>query len=120
MEILKKLRKNKKITQTEIANFLNISYQAYAHYETGRRNPDPNTLQKLADFFDVSVDFLLGRDEKKSSYFENTLSKNNTSLTDEEKKLIDYYRQLNENKKALVMEIAKLSIKDIQNTGKNA
>ena len=67
MNRLKELRKQRKETQVDIANYLGISYQAYAHYEAGRRDPDPATLQKLADFFGVSVDYLLGRDEAKAS-----------------------------------------------------
>lgn len=61
MERLKILRKNKKCNQQDVANYLGISYQAYAHYENGRRQPDPETLSKIADYFDVTVDYLLGR-----------------------------------------------------------
>lgn len=60
---LKQLRKERKLTQTDVANVLGITYQAYAHYEKGRHQPDPQSLKKLADFFDVSVDYLLGRSE---------------------------------------------------------
>lgn len=61
-EILKNLRKSQKKTQTDVANYLDTTYQTYAHYETGRHQPDPETLAKLADYFNVSVDYLLGRD----------------------------------------------------------
>ena len=63
-ERLKTLRKNASLTQTEIAKNLKISQQAYANYETGKRHPDQEMLKKIADFFDVSVDYLLGRVEK--------------------------------------------------------
>ena len=67
MDRLKTLRKQMGKTQTDIANYLGISYQAYAHYESGRRAPDPQSLKKLADYFGVSVDYLLGRDEAPAS-----------------------------------------------------
>ena len=61
---LKNVRLLKKLTQQEVANALNISVQAYSHYETGRREPDFNTLTRLANFFNVTTDYLLGKDIK--------------------------------------------------------
>lgn len=63
-ENLRSLRKEKKLTQADISKRLGIPRTTYAGYENGSRNPDPETLQLLADFHDVSVDYLLGRDEK--------------------------------------------------------
>lgn len=64
MDRLKTLRKEKGVTQKEVGEYLGISYQAYSHYENGLRNPDNETLKKLATYFGVSVDYLLGRDER--------------------------------------------------------
>ncbi|MDU0332570.1 helix-turn-helix transcriptional regulator [Paenibacillus sp. 3LSP] len=58
------LRQQKKKTQAEMANLLGITRQAYGYYEKGEREPDTESLNKLADFFDVSVDYLLGRTDK--------------------------------------------------------
>ena len=63
MNKLKELRKTHKINQDELAKYLNISRQAYSHYEIGARQPSPETLKKLADYFNVSVDYLLERTE---------------------------------------------------------
>jgi len=60
-DVLKQLRKQKDYTQEEIAKKINISQRAYSYYETGRSTPDMNTLIKLADFFEVSLDVLTGR-----------------------------------------------------------
>ena len=60
-ERLKQLRTNKKLTQRELAKLLNLSNGSIAMYETGKRKPDFNILEKIADFFNVSVDYLLGR-----------------------------------------------------------
>ncbi|WP_459195802.1 helix-turn-helix domain-containing protein [Wukongibacter baidiensis] len=58
---LRELRKEKKLTQNDVANKLGISQSAYNHYEKGIRIPDAITLKKLADILDVSTDYLLGR-----------------------------------------------------------
>jgi len=54
-------RKRKGVTQQEVADALGFSRATYAHYEIGRREPDNEMLQKLADYFGTSTDSLLGR-----------------------------------------------------------
>ena len=61
MENLKILRKRTNLTQKEVADAVGITFQTYSYYETGRTNPTPEMLCKLADFFGVTVDELLGR-----------------------------------------------------------
>ena len=59
---LKELRRKKDITQEELAKQLQLSPSTIGMYETGRREPDFDTLQMIADYFHVSTDSLLGRD----------------------------------------------------------
>lgn len=59
---LKKLRGKR--TQEDIAKAVGLSRARYAHYENDIREPDLETLERFADFFDVSIDYLLGRTEK--------------------------------------------------------
>ena len=59
-ERLKELRKEKGLNQTEIAKELHISQQTYSQWESDKRNPSQKTLEKLANFFNVSVSYLLG------------------------------------------------------------
>lgn len=61
MKNIKSLRLEKNLSQQTVANYLGITQQAYANYERGVREPDHETLTKLADFFEVSIDYLLGR-----------------------------------------------------------
>lgn len=61
MTRLKELRKQQKLTQQQVADAVGIGMQAYAYYEKEERDPSPDTLCRLADFFNVSVDELLGR-----------------------------------------------------------
>lgn len=60
---LKSLRldRNPKVYQKELADAVGVSRQAVTMWETGQRIPDHEILQRLADYFDVSVDYLLGR-----------------------------------------------------------
>jgi transcriptional regulator with XRE-family HTH domain len=60
-ERLKELRKAKNKTQLEVATALNISDAAYRQYEISKRVPAAESLCKLADYFKVSTDYLLGR-----------------------------------------------------------
>ena len=62
MEKLLFLREQLNVTQKAVADYIGLSRQAYAHYEFGDRYPDLKTLCKLAAFFGVSVDYLLGRE----------------------------------------------------------
>lgn len=59
-QLLKELRAEKKIKQKDIAEILGISTTCYAGYEQGYREPSFEVLKKLAAFFDVSADYLLG------------------------------------------------------------
>ena len=67
MKKLIELRKEKKLTQSDLAEVLGISRQAYSNYENGKRQPDNETMLKLAEHFNVSVDYLLGRDDEPTS-----------------------------------------------------
>lgn len=58
---LKLLRKQKHMSQLSLAMKLNTNQMSISRYETGKREPDLKTLILIADFFDVSIDYLLER-----------------------------------------------------------
>ncbi len=62
-ERLNELRKAEKLTQRDMAEKLNIVQPSYIRYENGTAEPSQETLIKIAEIFDVSVDYLLGRKE---------------------------------------------------------
>lgn len=62
--VLKSLRKSLGLTQDELANKLNVSRSTIGMYESGSREPDYETLEAIADFFNVDTDYLLGRTNK--------------------------------------------------------
>ena len=61
---LRKLRKERKISQLRLALDLNMNQNTISRYETQEREADYETLIKFADYFDVSLDYLLGRTDE--------------------------------------------------------
>lgn len=78
MLILRELREEKGLSMRQLATELEISYNVYRSYEVGDREPDIETLIKMADFFECTVDLLIGRKSKppalslKPKQYENT------------------------------------------------
>lgn len=58
---LREIRRRKGISQLKLAMDLNTSQNTISRYETGEREPGINELIKIADYFNVSVDYLIGR-----------------------------------------------------------
>lgn len=82
-EILKELRNNRGLTQIEVAKGLGVTQPTYQQWETGKRSPTSETLLKLADYFGVATDSLLGRtgyDFLKLKDFLNVLTPRNENL----------------------------------------
>lgn len=63
---LKELRKQRKISQIKLAIDLNMNQNTISRYENMERQADYQTLIRFADYFNVSIDYLLGRENKKS------------------------------------------------------
>ena len=74
MNRLKSLREDRGMTMKECAMRLKMPYTTYVNYEKGAREPNSETLIQIANFFGVSVDFLVGRDTKQSLSCENSSS----------------------------------------------
>lgn len=64
-DVLKNLRNRKGLSQQELADRLKINRSTYARYETSSTQPDYETLKKLAQFHDVTVDYILGVSNEK-------------------------------------------------------
>ena len=63
MNRLRELRENLKLRQIDISHATGIDQKTLSNYELGKTNPDSYALIRLADFFDVSIDYLVGRTE---------------------------------------------------------
>lgn len=60
-ERIRYLRESAELTQREVGNAINVSQRTYSYYESGQRMIPPSILCALADFYNVSVDYLLDR-----------------------------------------------------------
>lgn len=68
MEKLRDIREDKDLLQKDIAKILNVSQQTYSRYETGEISIDKDSLIKLANFYNTSVDYLLDLTDERKPY----------------------------------------------------
>ena len=95
--VVKEIIAEKNVTQEDMAKLFNFNRSTIANYETKRNYPDVETLQKLADYFYCSTDYILGRsDIRKIDEEIKTINTANTKsrLKDDEKELIEAYSLL--------------------------
>ena len=107
---LKKLRMEARLTTTELSKILGCSNPTITHYEHGDREPDHQTLSHIADYFNVSVDYLLGRTDstgwsqsEKAQGISDTIS---IPLTIDEYELVLDFRELGNKKGQDIQELA--------------
>ena len=97
---LKELRHEKQLTQKQLAEKLGVSQQVVGYYENGINQPAPDMLIQIANFFECSIDYLLGR----SDDFGNvTVQTNGAQLSADEQKLLDLFNTLSPTHKAQVL-----------------
>ena len=101
-ERFKELRQSRKLSQQELADKLNTSKSSVNMYERGEREPGIEMLETIADFFNVDMDYLLGKASivnKTLANAENVIklsgTDEHTNLTSSEEALLSNYRQLN-------------------------
>lgn len=103
LKTLKKLREESGITQKQLADHIGVSQQSINKYENHNIEPDIETLIRIADFFDTSVDYLIGHSSVRRK-IENTTP---FDLNSSEGNLILQYRKLSQKQKdciRMVME----------------
>lgn len=99
MENLRTLRRQAGLTMKQLGANLGMAESTVSLYENGKRSPDVQTLIRFADYFGVSLDFLLGRNE------DHVAADNETS--GEEKELLRIFRSLNRKGKDSIMDYAR-------------
>ena len=98
-QILKELRIKKGLKQSDLASFLDITQQAYQRYESGTSEPNADGYTKLADFYGVTTDCLLGREPAPDPFSDLHIS------PETEREVIDKYMSLPENVRAAVLDM---------------
>lgn len=104
MNRLRLLRTEREESLEKVANYLNVSIQTISNYETEKRDMTPDTIIKLANYFNVSTDYLLGKTDtrnydKDEQEFRFAYHKEIEGLTNEE--ILDALRFYKEMKKKL-------------------
>lgn len=100
---LKEARKSKKLTMQQAAAAIGVSASSYQKYEYGINKPDIDTLQKIADVFGVSTDYLLGREKKKSP----EMTSEDTRFEEE---LLSIYRSMPEEYRKLLYDSIRAAV----------
>lgn len=90
---LKRLRTEAKLSQAKLAAEIGVSQQSINKYENHKIEPDISTLKKIAVYFGVTVDYLIGNDP------DNTAKRHHIDLDPSEARIIDIYRKMNRNEK---------------------
>jgi transcriptional regulator with XRE-family HTH domain len=110
---LMQLRKEKKLSREDLATKLGVSYSTIAKYESGTREPDLKTLEKISNIFDVSLDYLLGTSNLQKSKI--TVAGQEIELNDDEFKVFEelkkypaLFHDLASNPESKVKELIKL------------
>lgn len=115
---LRRLRNGHSYTQTKMAEMLNISRQAYSNYENGKRVPDLDTLFRIADIYDVTLEQLITQsctgdgtvNEKPGPYLLSQVRDAGGSLylTLEEARLVDRFRNAGEDERLIIRKVLDL------------
>ena len=108
---LKKARENSYLTQLQVAEKIGITSVAYQNYEYGKREPNNDMLCKLADLFNVTVDYLLGRDTGEPEPLDEIAGQFN--MTALEKKILEGYLALPKDMRGDLMEFLQKSVREI-------
>ena len=95
---LKKLREDASISQKALADAIGVSQQSVNKYENHNIEPDIETLIRIADFFETSVDYLIGHTSVRRKIEEVNIFE----LNDRESKVMEQYRSLTSKQKACV------------------
>lgn len=98
-EILRELRISKSMTQSDVAKILGLTTNAYQSYERGTSEPGCKALNKLADFYGVTTDYLLGREPAPNPFADLNLSE------DDEAEVIAKYMSLSPEIRACMLDV---------------
>lgn len=96
---LKQLRKQNSLTQKMLGQNLNLGESTISMYELGEREPNFETLELLADYFNVDIDYLLGKSDKTTKLDIYGNHKDNLDYFSNKPELLDLYQQIYESEK---------------------
>ena len=113
---LKELRIKRNISQNQAAEALGISLRTYQNYEYNQREPNIEMINKLADFYGVTTDYLLGREPDELDPLDALAGQFN--MTALEKKIVEEYLALPEDMRDDLMEFLNRAVKEVEEESK--
>lgn len=111
-EKLSSLRKQRNLTMRDVAESIGVSLSAYQKYENGTRDVSTEMLSKLADFYHVTTDYLLGRDTGEPEPLDSLVSEFNMTLL--ERKIVENYLSLPPHMRCDMMEFLYKAFQEVQ------
>ena len=95
-DVLKQLRQSRGYSQVRLAELLDVSSGLIGMYEIGKRKPSYEQLESMADFFNVSTDYLIGKENRSTYYLDPAVAEIAASLSSEEVAIINAFRSADE------------------------
>lgn len=111
-KMLADTRKQRNLTMKEVAEAIGMKPDTYRNYESGRLEPNLATLSKLADFYHVSTDYLLGRNTEEQSALDELAGQFNMSLL--EKKIVEEYLALPDAMRGDLMDFLRRAVCEVE------
>lgn len=108
MKNLKELRKQHNLSQQKLADILHVSQQSVYKYENDITSPDIETLTRMADYFNTSIDYLV----EYTDISHRIEPVRETMLNEDEIELVEYYRKLTPAQKKLVHAVTKEYVRE--------
>lgn len=99
---IKELRLYKNLTQSELAQAIDITQSDVSKYERGQLEPNIRTIRQICSFFNVSADFLLGLEDDES--LQPAVPYSTPILTEDEKELVDTFRRMTPNLQKIAID----------------
>lgn len=106
---IRDLRKERNLTQKSVADGLSVTISTLSHWECGYQEASLDALGKIADFFEVSTDYLLGRED---DFGNVTVQTHGAQLTPDERELLENYRKLNTKNRMHVASYAQIRLEE--------
>lgn len=106
-ELLQELRKDKGVKQADVALVLGVTASAIGSYETEVAEPSLDALTKLADYYDVSIDFLAGRIRSKATWADIFNGFEGDDLKIHVEQILNIFKNLPPHERQVMLDVAK-------------
>lgn len=112
-DIIRQLRREKKLKQSDLAEIFNVDRTAVGKWEQGKNKPNADMLMIIADYFEVSTDYLLGLSEVRDDLSSKVKESPDTDgLSNNKQALVTFAKTVPEDKAAMILKVMKSIVED--------